>query len=128
MSSGGPKFDSGDPSSGLSASVFVEGSEIKLAKLVSTLLGSVWMTAVAGWITVTQAIVTVHLRILDAIANLYVRVIRATGEGGAEALEASWSSAFQSAANTSPLFTPMIFSLEVVAVSAILLWARRRWS
>ena len=105
----------------------MDGGNIKIAKLVSTLLGAVWLTAVAGWITINQAIVTVHLRILDAVATVFVRVIQAVGGGGAKTLRESWRAAFLSATQTSELFAPLIFTVEIVLVSALLLWARERW-
>lgn len=113
---------------GTLASQYVLGGEILVGKLVSTLLGAVWLTVVAGWITVSQAIVTVHLRVIDAIAQLYVRVIKAFGQGGAETIRASWRSAFLAAVETNELLAPLLLTTEVVVVSALLLWARRRWT
>ncbi|WP_132060248.1 hypothetical protein [Halorussus amylolyticus] len=118
MSSSGP----------VEPNAFVEqGGEIKIAKLVSTLLGAVWLTVAAGWIMVMQAVVTVHIRVLDAAAAMYVRVIEAAVGGGAETIEASWASAFRAAVETNRLLAPMIFSLEVIIVTALLLYTRRRW-
>jgi len=129
--SGGPKLEGGSGGgtiSGPPASEFIEDGEILLGKLVSTLLGGVWLTVVAGWITINQAIVQVHINLLDVAARSYARMIRAAGQGGAETLEVGWASAFQAAVDAEPLLAPIIFSAEVVVVSALLLWARRRWT
>lgn len=128
MSSSGPKLEGG--SWGVGASEFIEAGtgNIKLAKLISTLLGAVWLTAAAGWIIITQAIVTVHLRVIGAVATLFTRVIRAFGQGGAETLRESWQAAFLSATQMSKLFAPLLLTVEIVVVSALLLWARRRWT
>jgi len=105
-----------------------EGGEIQLAKLVSTLLGSLWLTVAAGWIAVVNAIARVHLQLIDAAASMYARIIRAYGSGGAETIRVSWASSFQAAIEANRLFAPLLFSLEVIAVTALLLWARRRWT
>lgn len=120
----------GGGSNGIPADAFLsdDGTEILVGKLVSTLLGGLWLTVSAGWITVVQAIVRVHLRIIDAAASLYAGVIRAAGAGGAETLRVSWRAAFQAAVDTNPLLAPTIMTLEVVIVSALLLYARRRWT
>lgn len=112
---------------GLRASAFTDGGEILVGKLVSTLLGGLWLTVAAGWITVNQAIVRVHFRILDAIADLYVGVIEAVGQGGAKTLRVSWAESFRAATEVNGLLAPMLFSAEVIVVSALLLFARRRW-
>lgn len=111
----------------VTASAFVDGGEIKIAKLVSTLLGAVWLTVAAGWIMVAQAVVTVHVRVLDAAADMYVRIIDTAISDGAETVRVSWASAFRAAVETNQLLAPIILSVEVVAVMALLLYARRRW-
>lgn len=113
---------------GLPTGRFVgDGGSVKIAKLVGALLGSLWLTVVGGWITFVQAIATVHIRVLDALASMYVRIIRAVGTGGAETIRVSWTSAFRAASEANPLFTPILFSLEIAVVAGLLVWARRRW-
>ncbi|WP_134671727.1 hypothetical protein [Halorussus marinus] len=111
----------------VTAGEFVDGGEIKIAKLVSTLLGAAWLTVAAGWIMVMQAVVTAHVRVLDAVAAMYVRIIEAAVGGGAETVQASWGAAFRAAVETNRLLAPVILSVEVVLVAALLLYARRRW-
>lgn len=127
MSSSGPKLDSGGNDGAVVAEMFVRDGEIQMAKLLGALLGAAWLTVVAGWILIVEAITLVHIRVLDAIAALYVRVIDAAGTGGAETLRVGWSSAFRAAVDASPFLAPAILSVEVVAVSALLLYAKRRW-
>lgn len=105
-----------------------DGTEILVGKLVSTLLGGLWITVIAGWITVVEAIVAVHVRVLNAMTGLSVGVIRAAGVGGAETLRVAWAEAFRAAAAANPLFAPTIMTLELVLVSALLLFALRRWT
>lgn len=113
---------------GLDAESFVDGGEILIGKLVGTLLGALWLTIVAGWMTLIQAIAAVHISLLNAFQGMIVSIITAAGVGGAETIRASWGAAFQGAVEVSPLFAPMVFSLEIVLVSALLIWARRRWT
>lgn len=127
MSPGGPKLEAGSGDGSLPPSEFVDDGEIQLAKLASTILGAIWLTAISGWILIVETIALVHVRVLDAIANLYVRVIDAAGRGGAETLEVSWSAAFRAAVDAEPMLAPAILTLEIIAVSALLLYARRRW-
>lgn len=124
-----PKMEAGSGDGGLPAAVFIarDTGNIKVAKLVSTLLGSVWITVAAGWIMVINAIVRVHLSVINAVATLFVRVLEAFGQGGAETLRESWRAAFLSAVEANQLLAPVMFSLEIVTVSALLLWARERW-
>lgn len=111
------------------ASTFISDSgDIRLAKLVGTLLGSLWLTVAAGWIAVANAIARVHIRIVDAAASMYARIIRAYGDGAAETLRVSWAESFQAAVEANRLFAPLLFTVEVVVVTALLLWARRRWT
>jgi hypothetical protein len=115
--------------SSLSPETFLsdDGTEILVGKLISTLLGGLWLTVSAGWITVTQAIVRIHIRLLDAASGAVVAIVQAAGAGGAETLRVAWGEAFRAAAAANPLLAPAILSLELVVVSALLLYARRRW-
>lgn len=106
---------------------YVAGGEVLVGKLVGTLLGSLWLTVVAGWITVVEAIVRLHVQILDAIQQAQIAVLMAFAEGGADAYRESWSAAFRAAVEVDPLVAPAIMSVEIIAVSALALWARRRW-
>lgn len=129
MNIGGPGGGGSSlPSGSIEGGEFVEEGEILLGKLVSTLLGGVWLTIVAGWVAISEAIVQVHINVVNAAAATQVRIIRAFGEGGADTLEVGWASAFRAAVEAEPLLAPVIFSAEVVVVTAILLWARRRWA
>ena len=110
------------------ASSYIKDGEILVGKLVSSLLGGLWLAFAGGWITVTQAIARVHIRILDAAAGTVVRIVQAAGGGGAETIRVAWGEAFRTAAEANPVFVPVIMSLELVVVSALLLYARRRWT
>ena len=124
----GPKFREAGGGSSVDETLYVtEEGDLLLAKLVSTLLGSVWLTVAAGWIMVVEAIARVHIIVLDTAGATVVRVIQAFGFGGARTLQVSWGAAFRAAVEAEPMLAPVLFSLEIVVVSALLLWARRRW-
>ncbi|WP_311170644.1 hypothetical protein [Halobellus ordinarius] len=116
-------------SSDSSASEFVKAGtgEIKIAKLVSTLLGAVWLTIAAGWIAVSRTIVQIHVSVLNAVAQMYSGIIRAFATNTVEASEAAWGAAFRAAVEADPLLAPIIFSIEIVVVSGLLVTASRRW-
>ena len=97
------------------------------AKLMGTLLGGAWLTVVAGWTFVIDAVTVVNVRLLRAIGGGYASIIRTVGVGGAQGYQVLWGGAFQAAIETSPLLAPLIMSLELVFVSGVLLWALRRW-
>lgn len=106
---------------------YVDGGEVLIGKLVGTSLASIWLAFVGGWIGLITTVARVHIRMIRTIEGVYVSVITAFGEGGAETLRYGWSEAFRAAVDTSPLLAPAIMSLELIAVSWLLLWARRRW-
>lgn len=110
----------------VNSSAFVDGGEIKVAKLVGTLLSALWLVIVSGWITVANAIVTAHIRIIGAVEDLYVNLITSIGVGTAETFRLGWRSAAEGALTVSPLLAPAIFSLEIVFVATIFLSVRRR--
>jgi hypothetical protein len=105
---------------------YTDGGTILIGKLVSTLLGAVWLTVVGGWWAIASAVVRVHMAMINAAANGYAGIIDAVGQGGAETIRVTWASAFQAAVETNPLFAPILITLEVIAVSAIFLELRRR--
>ena len=109
-------------------STFVSGGEILVGKLVSTLLGSLWLVVAAGWITVTQTIVQIHISLLDAAAEMYYNIIVAFGENASRAAFVTWGEAFRAATETSPLLAPALFSIEIVVVAGLLVVATRRWA
>lgn len=116
------------PEADVSASWFVEdGGEILVAKLVSTLLGALWITVAAGWITIVQTLAEIEIQILNRAAAAYVAIIRAVGVGGARTIEATWAGAAAASIEASPVLAPVIFSAVVVVTFAILVAARRRW-
>ena len=123
-------FDFGSPSGApeVSAGEFVDGGEIKIAKLVGTLLGATWMTVIAGWITVIQAVNRVNLEILYAIAGMFDAIITTFGQEGARTLRESWGAAYRSAVAVDPVVAPLIMTVEVVLVTGLLVWARRRFT
>ena len=108
-------------------SAYVSGGEIKIAKLVSTLLGSVWLVFAAGWITVLQAIVQIHISILNAGADMYREILLAFGRNTIEASQIAWGEAFRAAVDANAVLAPAIFSIEIVVVSGLLVGAGRRW-
>lgn len=110
----------------VNSSAFVDGGEIKIAKLVGTLLSALWLVIVSGWITVANAIVTLHIRLIGALEDLFVGVITAIGVETAETFRLGWRSAAEGALTVSPLLAPAIFSLEIVLVAGIVLAVRRR--
>lgn len=122
MSDGGGTL--GSP--GSLAGNYTDGGTILIGKLVSTLLGAVWLTFVGGWWAIVSAVVRVHMAMINAAANGYAGIIDAVGQGGAETIRVTWASAFQAAVETNPLFAPILITLEVIAVSAIFLELRRR--
>jgi hypothetical protein len=129
MSSSGPNRGLwGDNSAAPLRTEFVSGGEVLIGKLVSTLLGSLWLTIAAGWITVSRAIVQIHVSLLNTVAETYSAIVLAFGEGAAEASRATWGAAFQAAVDASPLLAPVIFSVEIVVVSGLLVVATRRWT
>ena len=107
---------------------FVSGGEIKIAKLMSTLLGSLWLVVAAGWISITQAIVQIHVSLLDAAAQMYYNIIVAFGTNAARASRETWGEAFRAAVEVSPLLAPALFSIELIVFAGIILAAGRRWT
>ena len=110
------------------ASSFVSGGEILVGKLASTLLGALWLTFVSGWITIAQAIVQIHVSILNAGAEMYREILLALGANAERASTVAWGEAFRAAVDASPVLAPTIFSIEIVIVSALLVGAARRWT
>lgn len=106
---------------------YVDGGELLIGKLVGTIMGSIWLAFVGGWISVLRAIAQVNIQVLNRIEQGWVTVITAFGEGGAETLRYTWGEAFRAAVDTSPLLAPTIMTLELITVSFLLIWARRRW-
>ncbi|EMA24635.1 hypothetical protein [Haloarcula argentinensis] len=108
------------------AGSYTDGGTILIGKLVSTILGAVWLTFVGGWWAIISAVVEVHVAMINAGADGYAGIIRAMGQGGAETIRITWASAFRAAVETNPLFAPILLTLEIIAVSAIFLELRRR--
>ena len=109
-------------------STYVSGGEILIGKLVSTLLGSLWLTVAAGWITVSRAIVQIHISVLNAAAETYRQILTTFGSNAVEASQVTWGAAFRASVEVNPLFAPAIFSIEIVVVSGLLVSAARRWT
>lgn len=109
------------------AETFVENGKLRYGALFGALLGSAWLVLVGGFIRIQDAIVTVHIRLLEAAQTYYVRVITAILGGGAELTRSSWAIAYRSAVDVAPLFAPMLFAVEIVAVWLILgtVWDRQ---
>lgn len=122
LTSGG----SGGSSGTAAAGAFVDGGEVLIGKLVSTLLGAVWLTVVGGWYAITSAITRVQIALINSVRNAQVAIIRAVGAGGAETIRVGWASAAQAAVETSPLFAPLLLTMEIILVSAVALTVRRR--
>ena len=112
-----------DPLSGS----FIKNGAIQYGALFSALLGAGWLVFVGGLITVWNAIVTLHVRLLEQAQIQYVRLINAVLGGGAELSRASWAIAFEAAVDTAPLLAPALFVLEVVLAWVILgtVWDRQ---
>lgn len=110
------------------ASTYVSGGEILIGKLVSTLLGALWLTIAAGWITVSRAIVQINVSMLNAAAEMYSDILLAFGANATEASRVAWGAAFRAAVDASPILAPVIFSIEIVVVSGLLIGASRRWA
>lgn len=108
-------------------SSYVSGGEILIGKLVSTLLGALWLTIAAGWITISRAIVQIHVSLLNAAAEMYSDILLAFGTNATRASEVAWGAAFRAAVDASPVLAPVIFSLEIVVVAGLLVGAGRRW-
>jgi hypothetical protein len=105
---------------------FVDDGEILIGKLTGTILGSIWLTAVSGWITISRAIATVHVRFLLAGRDAYVAIFETLGQEAQATFLESWAAAFQASVEVNPLLAPAIFSAEILVVVAILLALRRR--
>ncbi|NHN59820.1 MULTISPECIES: hypothetical protein [Halorussus] len=110
------------------ATTYIKDGEILVGKLVSSLLGGLWLAVAGGWITVMQSINRVHIQILDAAAGMVVRIVEAAGGGGAETIRVAWAEAYRAAVAANPLLAPALMTLEIILVSALLLYARRRWT
>jgi hypothetical protein len=108
------------------AGSFTDGGTILIGKLVSTLLGAVWLTILGGWWAIVSAVVQVHMAMINAAADSYAGIITALGQGGAETIRVTWASAFRAAVETNPLIAPILLTLEIIVVSAIVLEVRRR--
>ena len=102
--------------------------EIKIAKLVSTILSALWITVAAGWIAVARAIAQVHISMLNAAAGMYSQILLAFGRGATETTQVAWGAAFRSAVEASPMLAPVLFSIEIVVVMSLLIGAARRWA
>lgn len=127
--SSGPQMDSGTGGSVELAETFVTGDGgIKVAKLVSTLMGSLWLVTAAGWISIANAIAQVHIAILEAFAGYYTSAVRTLGLGGARVARANWGAAAESAFELDPLLAPLVLTLELIVVSGLVLWTAERWT
>jgi len=106
---------------------FIENGTIQYGALFGALLGAAWLVFVGGLITIQNAIVTLHIRLLGAAETQYVRLIEAVFGGGAELTRSSWAIAYESAVETAPVLAPALLALEVVAVWLILgtVWDRQ---
>lgn len=114
--------------SSVSAEEFVgDGGDVMVGKLASTVLGATWLAFVTGLNGIFTAFAQVHIEILRSVGSLYSAVITAYGQGGAATLRLGWGSAFRAAVDASPLFAPVLMSLELGLIAVILVWARRRW-
>lgn len=102
------------------ASEFVEDGRIRYAALFSTILSAGWLVLAGGFITVMNAIVTVHVSVLETAQTQWVRIISAILGGGAELSRTSWAVAFESAVETAPLLAPLLLALELVLVWLVL--------
>jgi hypothetical protein len=108
-------------------STYVSGGEILIGKLVSTLLGALWLTIAAGWITVARAIVQIHVSLLNRAAEMYSQILLAFGTNASRASRVAWGEAFRAAVDASPVLAPVIFSIEIVVATGLILAAARRW-
>ena len=122
-----PEVDyAGTGGDGVLESSYVDGGELLIGKLVGTVLGSLWLTVVSGWITVTEAIATVHIRFIRAGGNAYAGILESLGREAQATIATSWAAAFEASVEVNPLFAPAIFSAEILVVVAIVLVLRRR--
>lgn len=102
------------------AEEFVENGTIQYGALFSTLLGATWLVISGGIITVLNAIVSVHVRILEVAQLQWVRIISTVLGGGAELSRTSWAVAYQSAVETAPILAPSLLAIELVLVWLVL--------
>lgn len=112
----------------VTADDYVDGGKILVGKLVGTFLGSIWLAFIGGWISVQTAVAQVHIQALNQAGQSAAAVVTAFGAGGADTLRYTWGEAFRAAVETSPLLAPAIMSVELIVVSYLLIWARRRWT
>jgi len=115
-SGSGASFDPG---------AYVDDGRILYGKLLGTLLGAGWLTWIGGWIAVERAIVSVHMQVIRAAQQMYVRIINAVLLGGAQTIRHSWAEAYQAAVETSPVLAPLTLILDIIVVSAVLLYVKR---
>ncbi|WP_435145918.1 hypothetical protein [Halobaculum sp. P14] len=106
---------------------FIGSNGIMIGKLVSTLLGALWLVFAAGWITLIRAIVRLHLVPINAAASLYAGIIRTLGGQASQTARLAWGEAFRAAVEASPILAPAIMSAEIIVVVLILAAARQRW-
>lgn len=131
--SGGPQLDSGGSGGGdledylgdLAATHVADG-KILYAKLLGTVLGSIWLVLVGGWITVTEVIVNVHVHVLNTIQAQLVRVIDAIFGDGADLITASWGATYRAAVETEPILAPLTLVVEVVLTWLLLDYLREQ--
>jgi len=119
-------LDSGSSGANLS-SEFVSEGEILVGKLTGTLLGSLWLVVVSGWITVSEAIIRIHLVPVRMLARYYTRIIDTIGIEVSRTAEVAWAEAFRSAVEVSPLAAPAILTAEIALVVVVYASARQRW-
>lgn len=111
---------------GLDPGLFVDGGEIKVAKLVGTLLGAVWLSVVSGWISVGEAIAQIHIQVINGIADGWVSIITTYGGQASSTQRVVWASALKAALETSPMLAPLLMSIEVAIVWGVIVTVRRR--
>ena len=119
---------SGSPSQDLGnlAGTYVEDGRILYVKLLGTVLGSIWLVAVGGWIAVQEAIVSIHVMILETAQQQYVRVINAIFGDGAEVITASWGAAYRAAVETEPILAPLTLIVEITITMGLIHYLRQR--
>lgn len=99
---------------------FVENGTIRYGALFGTVLGAAWLVLVGGLITVQNAIVSMQVRLLEAVQFNLVSVISAFLGGGADLSRTSWATGYEAAVQTAPLIAPLTFALEIILVLGIL--------
>lgn len=119
-------WDKIEGSESLAAS-YVEGGSVKYGALLGSLLGAAWLVIVGGFIRIQNAIVTVHVRLLEVLQAQLVAVIYEALLGGAGVMRTSWATAYRSAVDTAPLLAPALLALEIGLAWLILseVWGRQ---